>query len=125
MRVNLHPEIELDDLERGPEVVLNESFNVILARQPDVTGEVVTIKEVLEDGVRALVIGRADEERVCELADALRGLRLRPGDTLLMDSRSGMLLEKLPRPEVEDLVAGGGARRHLRRRGRSRRPDRA
>jgi len=104
MRVNLHPEIELEGLERGSEVVLNESFNVVLARQPDGSGEVVTIKEVLEDGVRVLVTGRADEERVAELADALRGLRLRSGDTLLMDSRSGMLLEKLPRPEVEDLV---------------------
>jgi proteasome-associated ATPase len=49
-------------------------------------------------------VGRADEERVCELSDALRGLRLRPGDSMLMDVRSGLLLEKLPRPEVEDLL---------------------
>jgi proteasome-associated ATPase len=104
MRVALHPEIELDSLERGAEVVLNESFNVILARQPDVTGEVVTIKEVLDDGVRALVVGRADEERICELADVIRGIHLRPGDTLRMDPRTSMLLEKLARPEVEDLL---------------------
>jgi proteasome-associated ATPase len=104
MRVSLHPEIELDELERGQEVALNESFNVILARPPDVSGEVVALKDVLEDGIRAIIIGRADEERVCELSDNLRGLRLRPGDTLLMDSRSGLLLEKLPRPEVEDLL---------------------
>jgi proteasome-associated ATPase len=104
MRVSLHPEIELDELERGQEVALNESFNVILARPPDVSGEVVALKDVMEDGIRAIIIGRADEERVCELSDNLRGLRLRPGDTLLMDSRSGLLLEKLPRPEVEDLL---------------------
>jgi len=104
MRVNTHPDIDLETLERGSEVVLNESFNVVMARSADGQGEVVTIKEVLEDGVRALVTGRADEERVAELADALRGLRLRAGDTLLMDARSGLLLEKLPRPEVEDLV---------------------
>ncbi len=54
--------------------------------------------------MRAVVVGRADEERVCEMADAIRGIHLRPGDTLLMDSRTGMLLEKLPRPEVEDLL---------------------
>ena len=29
---------------------------------------------------------------------------LRAGDTVLMDARSGLLLEKLPRPEVEELV---------------------
>jgi proteasome-associated ATPase len=104
MRVNMHPDIELEELERGAEVALNESFNVILARAPERSGEVVSVKEVMEDGVRALIVGRADEERVCELADAIRGTHLRPGDTLLMDSRTGMLLEKLPRPEVEDLL---------------------
>ena len=58
----------------------------------------------MEDGVRALVVGRADEERVCELADAVRGMHLRPGDTMRLDTRSNLLLEKLPRPEVEDLL---------------------
>ena len=58
----------------------------------------------MDDGVRALVVGRADEERVCELADALRGVRLRSGDTMRLDPRSNLLLEKLPRPEVEDLL---------------------
>ena len=104
MRVGLHPEIEHDDLERGAEVVLNESFNVVHARRPEITGEVVTIKELLDDGVRALVTGRADEERVCELSDALRGVHLRSGDTMRLDTRTNMLLEKLPRPEVEDLL---------------------
>jgi proteasome-associated ATPase len=104
MKVAAHPEIDLDALDRGSEVVLNESFNVILAREPDTTGEVVSVKELMDDGVRALVVGRADEERVCELADALRGVHLRPGDTMRLDPRSNLLLEKLPRPEVEDLL---------------------
>src|SRR3954454_9578048 len=104
MRVALHPELEDEDLERGAEVVLNESLNVVLARSGERTGEVVTLKEVLEDGLRALIVGRADEERVPELADSLIGEKIRSGDTLLMDSRSGLLLEKLPRPEVEELV---------------------
>ena len=104
MRVSLHPEIDHLTLERGAEVVLNESFNVVQARHPEIVGEVVTVKEILDDGVRALVVGRADEERVCELADALRGLHLRSGDTMRLDPRSNLLLEKLPRPEVEDLL---------------------
>jgi proteasome-associated ATPase len=104
MKVSAHPDIELETLDRGSEVVLNESFNVIMARQPDVTGEVVSVKELMDDGVRALVVGRADEERVCELADAVRGIHLRPGDTMRLDPRSNLLLEKLPRPEVEDLL---------------------
>src|SRR5688500_368766 len=104
MRVGIHPEIDHDALERGAEVVLNESFNIVSARVGEAGGEVVTIKEVMEDGVRALVVGRADEERVCELADNLRGVHLRSGDTMRFDPRSNLLLEKLPRPEVEDLL---------------------
>ncbi len=104
MRVSLHPDIEADDLQRGNEVVLNESLNVILARQGEGSGEVVVLKEVLEDGKRALVFGRADEERVAELSDTLIGVKLRAGDTVLMESRTGLLIEKLARPEVEELV---------------------
>src|SRR6195256_2807598 len=98
MRVALHPEIEDEELTRGQEVVLNESLNVVLARSPEISGEVVTMKEVLDDGLRALIVGRADEERVAELADSLIGEKIRSGDPLLMDVRSGLLLGKLPRP---------------------------
>lgn len=104
MRVSLHPEVDHDRLERGAEVILNESFNVVSARRSEVTGEVVTIKEMMDDGIRAVVVGRADEERVCELADSVRGIHLRSGDSMRLDPRSNLLLEKLPRPEVEDLL---------------------
>ena len=104
MRVGLHPDIDHDGIERGAEVVLNESFNVVSARTCEITGEVVTIKEVMDDGVRALVVGRADEERVCELADNVRGVHLRSGDSMRLDPRTNLLLEKLARPEVEDLL---------------------
>jgi proteasome-associated ATPase len=104
MRVALHPELELDTLERGQEVVLNESLNVVLARGPEMSGEVVTLKELLGEGKRALVLGRADEERVCELASTLIGEPLRAGDHLLLENRSGLIVERLPRPEVEELV---------------------
>src|SRR5450432_3702998 len=93
-----------DNLRRGQEVVLNESLNVVLARGTEVAGEVVTFKELLEDGTRAFIVGSADEERICELAESLIGQKLHAGDSLLMEGRSGLLLEKLPRPEVEDLV---------------------
>jgi proteasome-associated ATPase len=104
MRVALHPDIDVDRLERGNEVVLNESLNVILARKGEGSGEVVVLKELLDEGTRAIVFGRADEERVAELADSLIGVRLRAGDTVLMETRTGLLIEKLDRPEVEELV---------------------
>lgn len=103
MRVAVQPDLA-GTLERGQEVVLNESFNVVLARNPDRTGEIATLKEVMADGQRAMIVGRADEERVVELGEAVLGHRLRSGDTLLIDPRAGVVLERLPRPEVEDLV---------------------
>ncbi|MDP9074641.1 MAG: proteasome ATPase [Actinomycetota bacterium] len=104
MRVALHPELAEAHLQRGQEVVLNESLNVVLARGSETSGEVVVMKEVLADGIRAIIVGRADEERVVEIAETLRADKLRAGDSILMDSRTGLLLEKLPRPEVEELV---------------------
>ena len=104
MRVAVQPDLADSGIGRGDEVVLNESLNVILARSHDQSGEVVTLKEVLEDGKRALIIGRGDDERVVELSDALIGQKLRSGDTILMDARTGFLLERLARPEVEELV---------------------
>src|SRR5436305_5202968 len=73
MRVSVHPEVEVDAIVRGQEVALNESLNVVLARGAEVSGEIVVLKEVLEDHQRALIVGRADEERVCELAASLMG----------------------------------------------------
>lgn len=104
MRVALHPDIDATLLERGSEVVLNDSLNVVMARSAESTGDVVSLKEVLEDGVRAIVTGRGDDDRVCELSDALRGVHLRAGDLLRLDSRSGLLLERLAQPEVEHLL---------------------
>jgi len=104
MRVAVHPALDEEELVRGGEVVLNESLNVVLARTPETNGEVVTLKEKLEDGRRAIIVGRADEERVVDISAGLQNEKLRSGDSLLMDPRSGLLLEKLPRPEVEDLV---------------------
>ena len=104
MRVNSTPEIDREELVRGAEVVLNESLNIVVARRPEITGDVVTLKEVMQDGVRAIISGRADEERVCELADSLRGVYLRAGDLLRLDTRTNLLLERLPQPEVDDLL---------------------
>ena len=104
MRVALHPALEGSELARGQEVVLNESLNVVLARAAEMSGEVVTLKEVLDEGRRAVVVGRADEERVVELAEQLAGQKLRAGDSVMVDGRAGMVLERLPRPEVEELV---------------------
>jgi proteasome-associated ATPase len=103
LRVNVEPRIEVKQLEHGQEVLLNEAMNVIDVRSFEPTGEVVTIKEILGEG-RVIVLARADEERVVELAGPMRTTFLRVGDHVRVDLRSGMVLERLVRPEVEELV---------------------
>src|SRR6266705_3093152 len=104
MRVSVSPGIELDELKPGQEVVLNEALNVVIAQGYETIGEVVMLKEILEDGDRALVISHADEERVARLAEPLREATLRAGDSLLLEPRSGYVYEKIPKAEVEELI---------------------
>jgi proteasome-associated ATPase len=104
LRVAVSPEIGLDDLRRGQEVMLNEATNVIRAMEFERVGEVVMLKEILEDGERALVLGHTDEERIVRLAATLDDTPLRAGDSLLLESRSGYVYERIPKSEVEELV---------------------
>jgi proteasome-associated ATPase len=104
MRVNISPNVELDELRPGQEVVLNEALNVVLAQSYETVGEVVMLKEILADRRRALVISQADEERVVRLAEPLLNETMRAGDSLLLESRSGYVYERVPKAEVEELI---------------------
>ncbi len=103
MKVNLHPSLTGKELRRGQELVLNDAFNVVEAVGFEAQGEVVTLKDLLEDE-RAVIVLRADEERVAELAEPVKSERLSVGDQLLYDMRSGYVLEKLPKTDVKDLL---------------------
>jgi proteasome-associated ATPase len=104
MRVNVSPNVELDELKRGQEVLLNEALNVVLAQGYEIAGEIVMLKELLADSERALVISHADEERVVRLAEPLLHETLRAGDSLLLEPRSGYVYERIPKAEVEELI---------------------
>ncbi len=103
MKVNLHPRINPKELKKGQELVLNEALNVVETKGFEGQGEVVRIKDLLNNK-RAVVTLRADEERVAELAEPLLREKVSVGDHLLFDPRSGYLLEKLPKSEVEEVV---------------------
>jgi proteasome-associated ATPase len=103
VKVNLHPSIKPEALKPGQELVLNEGLNVVEAAGYEIQGDVVILKEMLEEG-RAIVTLRADEDKVGIVADPLRSVKLKVGDHILMDSKSGYLLEKMPKSEVEDLA---------------------
>ncbi|HEX9749329.1 MAG TPA: proteasome ATPase [Methylomirabilota bacterium] len=103
VKVNLHPSIKVEDIKPGQELILNEGLNVVETAGYEIQGEVVILKEVLDEE-RAIVTQRADEDRVGIIAEPLRSAKLKIGDHLLIDAKSGYLLEKLPKSEVEDLT---------------------
>ncbi len=103
LRVAMSPTVDRDQVGPGQEVMLNEALNVVTAVGYERTGELVTIKELL-DGDRALVLARADEERVVRLAGSLADEKLRVGDAVTLEPRSGYVYEKIPKAEVEELV---------------------
>ncbi len=103
-RVVAMPGIDVTDLQPGRLVRLNESQVVIAVADWERTGEVVTLRETVDDGERVLVMTHTDEERMVRLAEPLRGTRLRIGESLLLDSRSGFVYERVPKPDVEDLI---------------------
>jgi proteasome-associated ATPase len=104
LRVAVSPEVAVPDLRHGQEVMLNEAMNVVAARGFERAGEIVMLKELLDGGDRALVVGHTDEERVVHLADILREAPLRAGDSLLLDGRSSYAYERIPKSEVEELI---------------------
>ncbi len=103
LRVAAQPTIEVKKLQVGQEVLLNESSTIIDTRDYLVKGDVVRVRDKLDDG-RLLVMGRGDDEQVVTVADSLADTPVRIGDHVRLDSRSGMVFEKLHRPEVEELV---------------------
>ena len=103
MHVAVSPAVEADELGVGREVRLNEAMNVVSVHAEDVAGEVVLVKEVLDED-RLLVVLRQDEERVVRRGTRVTDKQVRVGDAVLIDQRSNIAVERIPRAEVADLV---------------------
>jgi proteasome-associated ATPase len=103
LRVTAQPTVEVKQLQRGQEVLLNEAMNIVDVRHFTQGGEVVIVKERMDDD-RLLILARGDEERVVEVAEPLAKEALRAGDAVRLDPRTGLVFEKLHRPEVQELI---------------------
>jgi proteasome-associated ATPase len=115
MRVAVSPAVDTAMLRSGQTVRLNEALTVVEGGEFERIGEVCALREVLSEPTaelagRALVVGHADEERIVWLAAPLFDtddpdlVALKPGDSLLVDTKAGYAYERVPKAEVEDLV---------------------
>ena len=104
VRVRVSPAVDAAALAPGQEVLLNDAMSIMRALHFERVGEVVTLKERLDDRERVLVVGHSDEERVVRLAATLLDSPLRVGDALLIDTRSNYAYERVPKTEVEQLI---------------------
>ncbi|MEE9177886.1 MAG: proteasome ATPase [Acidimicrobiia bacterium] len=103
LRVAAQPSVEVKKLQVGQEVLLNEAFNVIDVRSFEPAGDVLRVRETLDDG-RVMIIAHADEEKVLQRSEAMTDVYLRAGDYVRIDSKTSLILEKMERPEIEELV---------------------
>ena len=102
-KVNVDPDINIEQLQKGQEVIVNGVMNIVAVRDFDQHGEVVKVKERLDE-TRIIVNLRADEERVVQISDLLKSEPIRSGDLVLLNHTTGMVMEKLPNAEVQDLL---------------------
>ncbi|SCB82093.1 proteasome-associated ATPase [Arthrobacter sp. NIO-1057] len=103
MRVTVSPLMDFDAVLIGQQVLLNEALVVVACLGFEETGELVTVKELLENNL-AVVMAHADDQRVIELAEPLRKIHLRVGDQLTIDSRSGMAVSRVQLTDMQSLV---------------------
>ena len=103
LRVSAHPRLPADEMEIGVEVVLNDASAIVAVSPSQRTGEIATLKEILEDGTRVVVTMRGDDDRVFELATSLRGRALRTGDVVVVEPRSELVIEQLRTDDFEHL----------------------
>ena len=103
IRTHISSEVDTDELRPGREVLLNEAQAVVAVGDYERAGDVVVCKELLGQD-RVVVVVRGEDERVCRRAGSLRAEPVRVGDALLLDPRTGFVTERIPRPEVAELV---------------------
>lgn len=103
MHIGVSPALNIAELLPGQTVALNEALTAVTEEGYEALGDIVTVKDVLEDG-RVLVVGRSDDEKILRVAGSLQHTPLRVGDSVTADAKAGFIYERVPKADVEDLV---------------------
>ena len=91
MRVAVAPKLDVTDLSYGQWVRLDDTMIAVAADDFPRSGQVVSVLELVGTD-RVLVATEGGAETLLELAGPLRHGNLRPGDSLVVDARSGLAI---------------------------------
>lgn len=103
MRTHISPLLNSAAVTSGSEVLLDEGLSIVAVLGTSPTGETGRVKEVLDDG-RLIVVGRSDDEHVVQRGGDLTQQRIRIGDAVLVDYRSGYATQVLDISDVQDVM---------------------
>ena len=103
MRTHISPLLNPVAVTSGSEVLLDEGLSIVAVLGASHTGETGRVKELFDDD-RLLVVGRTDDEHVVKRAGELQGQRIRVGDAVLVDYRSGYATQVLDISDVQDVM---------------------
>ncbi|MDO5034689.1 MAG: proteasome ATPase [Actinomycetaceae bacterium] len=102
MFLSVAPAVDLLGLAPGQSVRVNENMIVSGELRAERTGEVVPVIQLV--GADRALVSVDSAKKMIYLAGHLRHGGVRPGDSLLIDSRAGIALEKVVRADVEQLL---------------------
>lgn len=103
MRLAVSPSLDLTSLSYGQFVRIDDKFVAVAPDRFPRTGSMASVLELV-GSERVLVAGEAGQEHLLMLAGPLRHGNLRPGDSLMIDLKSGLALERVVRSDVEQLL---------------------
>ena len=103
MRTHISPLLNAASVTAGSEVLLDEALSIVAVLGTNPTGETGRVKELLDDH-RLVIVGRSDDEYVVKRAGALKDQRIRIGDAVLVDYRSGYATQVLEISDVQDVM---------------------
>jgi len=106
MRVPVSPLVDRSAMQPGATVRLAEGQQVVEVTGVEDSGDIAQVVEIV--GERVIVADKVGEETVVKAAGPLREAVLAnditPGDSVIVDRRSGWAFEAVPRTEVSNLV---------------------
>ena len=103
MRLAVATQVDITSFSPGQHVLIDDKMVVVGVGEYSRVGELAQVAELIGTD-RAVVSAEAGSHRIVELAGPLRHGTLRPGESVLVDTRTAFAYERVIRQDVEQLL---------------------